>query len=455
MSLDHTFIDIPPYAQTAFEILESAGFEAWIVGGFIRDTLMGRSDNARDIDMATSATWRETKRAFVEAGFSAHETGTDHGTVTVVVDGHAIEITTYRIDGMYTDSRHPDTVSLASTIEDDLARRDFTVNALAYHPRRGLIDPYGGFSDIEDGILRTVGEPLHRFSEDSLRILRGCRFASQLGFDFDPVTFEAMCAAKSKTLSLSRERVSHEIDLFITGSHVHDALLRCIDVLAAVLPELVALKGFDQKSVFHCYDVLEHTAWVVHNTPAHPLVRWAALLHDIGKPAACYESDGARHFRGHPEISIIIGRGLLQRLGYSSKFTEQVLSLVKRHDDRIAATRKAVRGALRDLDGDTALFIALCQLKRADAMAKAPEYRMRAQTCESLLEILNEILAAEEPFTREGLAINGNDVIALGVAPGPEVACALDAALDAVIEEEVGNSLDELVAFVESWVSSR
>ncbi|WP_124061092.1 CCA tRNA nucleotidyltransferase [Gordonibacter sp. Marseille-P4307] len=455
MSLDRTFVDIPPYAQTAFEVLESAGFEAWIVGGFIRDTLMGRSDNVRDIDMATSATWRETKRAFIEAGFSVHETGTDHGTVTVVIERHALEVTTYRVDGMYTDSRHPDTVSFASTIEEDLARRDFTINALAYHPCKGLVDPYGGAADIEKRVLRTVGDPPQRFAEDALRILRGCRFASQLGFDFEPATFDAMRAAKSKTLALSRERVSHEIDLFITGSHVHDALLRCVDVLAPVLPELVALEGFDQKSVFHCYDVLEHTAWVVHNTPAHPLVRWAALLHDIGKPAACYESDGVRHFRGHPEISVIIGRGLLQRLGYSPKFIEQVLALVRRHDERIAATRKAVKTALRDLNGDTALFIALCQLKRADAMAKAPEYRMRVQTCDALLDILSEILAAEEPFTRSGLAINGNDVIALGVAPGPEVACALDAALDAVIEEEAENSLDDLVSFVEAWISSR
>ncbi|NPD31428.1 HD domain-containing protein [Eggerthellaceae bacterium zg-1084] len=451
--MSHHSLDIPAFAQAALDALEQDGHEAWLVGGFVRDSLMGRS--VSDIDMATSATWRDARAAFEGAGYATHETGVAHGTITVVIDGHAIEVTTFRIDGAYTDARHPESVDFTSSITDDLARRDFTVNALAYHPHRGLLDPYGGAEDIERRLIRAVGDPRKRLSEDALRILRGCRFSSQLGFSIEEQTFRAMLERKSAILSLSRERVAHEIDLLISGEHIRKALLDCIDVLTAAIPELVAAKGFDQKSPFHMYDVLEHTAYVMEEVPGEPLVRWAALLHDIGKPASCFEIDGVRHFRGHPEIGIIIGREVLGRLGYSHTFTRKVLELVRLHDEHIAPTRKGVRRALRELDGDTALFVALCELKRADALAKAPAYRERAETAAALLDMLGRILIDEEPFTRAGLAINGNDVIAAGVPAGPDVARALDAALDAVIDDEVPNSLPELVAFVESWQCSR
>ncbi len=247
-------------------------------------------------------------RGVPRAGWGTVETGVAHGTLTVVCEGEPLEITTYRTDGVYSDGRHPDSVAPASSIEEDLQRRDFTINALAYHPARGIIDPFGGLADMERGVLRCVGDPATRFSEDALRILRACRFASQLGVAIDPATFEAMIACKNLLRQVSGERVYRELERFVCGDYVHDALMACVDVLAFVLPELVAMKGCAQVTKYHIYDVLEHTAWVVQRTPPEPLQRWSALFHDMGKPAAAFfeETDEGpvEHFYGHAVVSV-------------------------------------------------------------------------------------------------------------------------------------------------------
>ena len=235
---------LPPVALTTLEVLEGGGFEAWCVGGFVRDALLGRS--VHDVDVATSARWQEAQRLFEAAGFATHETGVAHGTLTVVVGGEPVEVTTYRVDGAYRDGRHPDAVSFAHSIEEDLSRRDFTVNAMAFHPERGLLDPFGGQADLAAGVLRTVGDPHKRFSEDALRILRGCRFASQLGFALEDETGAAAVSQKSLLARVSAERILHELDGLLCGEHVHDALLGTADVLSFVLPELVAMRGFPQ-----------------------------------------------------------------------------------------------------------------------------------------------------------------------------------------------------------------
>lgn len=446
-------VEIPAHGHAALDALEKAGFEAWYVGGFVRDSLMGRSP--ADFDLASSALWSDAKHALERRGFIVRETGTAHGTITAVLGERALEVTTYRTDGAYSDARRPDSVSFVRTIEEDLARRDFTINALAYHPERGLIDPYGGRDDIEAGIIRTVGEAHRRFSEDALRMLRACRFVSTLGFSLEETTYQAMLEEKTRMVGLAAERVTAELHELLLGEHVHDALMGTVDVLAAVLPELTAMKDFDQKTPYHIYDVLEHTAWVVQHTRPEPLVRWAALFHDIGKPAAFFQKGDVGHFYGHARVSCLIARGVMTRLALSPTFQKNVLELVRVHDDPISPTSKEVKRALRRMNGNAELFRTLCDLKRADALSQAPHCHPRAELANELERMLDDVLAADEAFSIAKLAIDGNAVMAGGVAQGPDVGAALEAALDAVIEGAVPNERDALAAFVEEWAERR
>lgn len=439
-------LSLPDEARRALTILEDAGYEAWLVGGFVRDAVLGRTPG--DIDIATNAHWREVQHAFETAGYSTHETGVKHGTITVVVNKRALEITTYRADGVYRDARHPDEVHFVRTIEEDLARRDFTINALAYHPARGFVDPYDGAADIQTGILRTVGDAHKRFTEDALRILRGCRFAAQLGFSFEAQTYRAMLERKHLLSRISTERVTHELTALLLGAHIHDALMATVDVLSFVLPELTACKGFEQRTPYHIHDVLEHIAWVVQHTPAEPLQRWAALCHDLGKPAAFFcDEAGTGHFYGHPHISVELARGILKRFSFSSAFIADVLTLVKYHDDVIEPTPKSVKRALTRLGGDERLFAALCDLKRADALSQAPQCAYRVETADELERVLTRLKEEGAAFSVRDLAINGNDVLALGVPQGRAVGGVLRAALAAVIDEEVENTRDALLEF--------
>ena len=444
-------LPVPPQARRVIEVLEAAGFEAWCVGGFVRDSLLGRP--VSDIDIACSALWPQTEEACLAAGMRVHRTGEKHGTVTVVCDDAAFEVTTFRVDGAYSDARHPDEVRFVRSLEEDLARRDFTINAMAYHPLRGLADPFGGLEDARRGIIRTVGDPAQRFGEDALRILRACRFSSQLGFSLDGATYQAMLEGKRGLLRVSSERITAELQKLLLGDNVRDALLRTVDVLSAVLPELVAMKGFDQCTPYHCHDVLEHTARAVAGTPPYPLVRWAALFHDMGKPAAFFKEPGGRgHFYGHAKISVPLARGIMDRLTFSTAFRDRVLLLVERHDDVFDATPRAVKRALARMGGDVELFRALCDLKRGDASAQAPAYaEERMRRADDLLRVLDGILAEGEAFTLKHLAVNGRDAMDAGIAQGPSVGAALAAALDAVIDEQIPNDRETLLAFLDEW----
>ena len=445
-------IDLPTNALILIDLLEEAGHEAWVVGGFVRDALLGRTGN--DVDIACSAPWQVTREVCESAGLSTHETGVAHGTLTVVIDDAAIEVTTYRRDGSYRDGRHPDFVTFVSSIDEDLARRDFTINAIAYHPKRGFLDPHGGLADIEAGIISTVGDPRKRFEEDALRILRGCRFASQLGFSLEEKTLAAMRSCKSRLRSVSIERITHEVDELLLGGHVHDALMQTVDVLAFVLPELVAMKGFDQRTPYHIYDVLEHTAWAVQHTPPYRLARWAALIHDMGKPAASFEDGDVRHFYGHAHVSVELGRALMSRLLLAPAFRDRVLALVLRHDDLIEPNPRAVKRMLVKLGGDVELFRALCDLKRADALSQAPHCAHRAAHADELKAILDKIIEADEAFSLKQLAINGRDIMALGVKPGPRVGKALESTLAAVIEGQIPNEREALLAFAKTTLGT-
>lgn len=442
---------VTPQARRVLEVLEAAGYEAWCVGGFVRDSILGRP--VSDIDIACNALWRQTEEACLAAGMRVHRTGEKHGTVTVVCDDAAFEVTTFRVDGTYSDSRHPDEVRFVRSLEEDLARRDFTINAMAYHPQRGLADPFGGMEDARRGIIKTVGDPTRRFGEDALRVLRACRFCSQLGFSFDPDTYQAMLEGKSGLSRVSSERITAELQKLLLGEHASDAILGTVDVLSSVLPELVAMKGFDQCTPYHSYDVLEHTARAVAETPPYPLVRWAALLHDMGKPGAFFkERSGRGHFYGHAKISVALARGIMDRLTFSPAFRDRVLLLVERHDDVFDATPKAVKRALARMGGDVELFRALCDLKRGDASAQAPGYaEERMRMADDLLRVLDGILAADEAFTLKSLAVNGRDAMDAGIAQGPDIGAALAAALDAVIDERISNDREALLAFLGKW----
>lgn len=440
-------IDVPAWARSVLDALEHAGFEAWCVGGFVRDALLGRE--AYDVDVATSAAWTDVRDVFRGLGAAVIETGTKHGTVTVRSHGRNVEVTTYRADGAYEDGRHPSSVSFVRSIREDLARRDFTMNALAYHPDRGLLDPFGGVRDARAGVVRAVGDPEQRFREDALRMLRAIRFVSQLGFRVDARTEDALFSQASGLRALSAERVSHELDGILCGVRAHDALVRYVDVLGEVLPELLPLKGFEQHNPYHVHDVLEHTAWAVQRTRPDLRVRWAALLHDLGKPS-CFTRgvDGRGHFYGHPARSVEIARGVLGRLRRSSRFSADVLALVELHDVDVAATPRAVKRALRRLDGREDLLRDLCELKRGDARAQSELAAGKERQADAVERVLDAVIAAGEAFSAKDLAVDGRDVLDAGVPAGPAVGRVLDAALDAVIDGTVPNERSALLAFV-------
>ena len=447
MILDKNALILPPYVLSALTLLEKAGFEAWCVGGFVRDSLMGRA--VADVDIASSAPWEKAQAVFEAAGFKTIETGIKHGTLTVVMAPELLEVTTYRSDGTYSDRRHPDSVSFVTSIEEDLARRDFTINAMAYHPDRGFLDPYGGRDDIASKTVRAVGEPQARFAEDALRILRAVRFSSQLGFAVEKATFEAMLAHKALLDYVAKERVFHELNAFVCGQAVDDALMRCIDVIGQVVPEALPMKGFDQKTPYHIFDVLEHTALCMANTTPSPLVRWAAFFHDIGKPAAFFTDEaGIGHFFGHGKIGAEAARKAMSRLRFPSALARDVSLLVEHHDAVFEATPRSVKRMLQKLGGKPDLFYALTDLKRGDAAAQAPQCHYRIGLADEADKALGAILEAQEAFSLRDLAIKGDDVIALGVPPGPSVGTLLKKALAAVIDEKVANEKAALKTYL-------
>lgn len=438
-------IAVPAFGMDVFRTLDAAGFDAWFVGGYVRDAIMGRV--AHDVDIATNARWEQVREVCAAAGFATHETGTKHGTITVVPDGaHAIEVTTFRTDGIYLDGRHPESVEFVSSIEEDLVRRDFTMNALAYQPGFGVLDPTGGLEDIECGIIRVVGDPTKRFKEDALRILRACRFASQLGFAIEPETLQAMYQLKHLMGFVSQERKTHELDELLMGDHPHDAIMATADVLTYVLPELAAMKGLDQLTKYHCYDVLEHTAWAVQFAAKSRLVRWAALCHDMGKPAAMIVMpEGVGHFYGHAAVSADLARGVARRMLMSNRFVDDLALIISLHSEKMTATRKSVRRHLAKLNGDVDLFRAYVQLKRADAAAHAPEYTDGAQTMDAVLRVLDEVLAEDDAFNVRMLAVNGRDLMEAGIPAGPQLGALLSWLLDEVIEEQLQNERSALM----------
>lgn len=435
-------------ANHALLRLEEAGFEAWLVGGCVRDRLMGKTPH--DYDITTSA-----KPDEVMAVFHNHrvlETGLKHGTVTLLCDHVPLEITTYRAESSYSDHRHPDKVSFTGSLREDLARRDFTMNAIAMDARGNVCDPFHGARDIAEGFIRCVGDPERRFEEDSLRILRALRFASRLGFSVEENTKKAMEHCAGHLSYVSPERIFTEITKLLCGSFVRPVLMEYIKTIGAAVPELLPMEGFDQRNYHHIYDVLEHTARVVEKVPPQTHLRLAALFHDAGKPR-CFTLDaaGVGHFYGHAEISREIAEGVLVRLRCDNATRAAVDQLIRYHDSPIECTERAVRKALRRLTPEG--FRDLIALKRADNLAQSPAYQERQRECDRLEAMAEEILSQSRCFCLRDLAVNGNDLMALGFRAGPQMGQLLEWLLEEVVAERLPNEQEVLLKEAEKQMT--
>ena len=399
-------MQLPEHAAHAIRRLERAGFEAGAVGGCVRDSLRGVEPH--DWDLCTSASPAQMQAVFADARVLT--TGLRHGTLTVLTDGGPLEITTYR--------------------------------AMAWHPERGLCDPFGGQTDLKNGVLRAVGDADTRFQEDALRILRGLRFASKLGFAIEPETAAAMRRQVHRLDCIAAERIREELTGLLCGRYVQRTLMAYADLITSALPELAPMQGCQQQNPHHLYDVWEHTVRAVGQVPAEPVLRWAMLLHDSGKPACkTVDEQGIGHFRGHPRASLALSRKLLPRLRFSSADTERILLLVERHDTPLGDNEKLVRRSLSRIG--EARFRDLLAIKKGDAVGQGTSRDYVAQLFETEA-LLNRVLAQEQCFSLRQLAVNGADLQALGLRGRP-VGEMLHALLDAVIDGQTDNRRDTLL----------
>ncbi|MBQ2862228.1 MAG: HD domain-containing protein [Oscillospiraceae bacterium] len=423
-------------------MLEKSGYEAYAVGGCVRDSLLGEIPT--DYDVTTSAFPEETKSVFKNE--HVIETGIKHGTVTVLINNYPIEITTFRIDKNYSDNRHPDSVEFTRSLKEDLSRRDFTVNALAYSEKTGLVDMFGGLSDIEHKIIRCVGSPDARFEEDALRIMRGLRFASCLGFDLEEKTAASIYKNRELLKNVSAERLFSELKKLICGKDAAKILVEHAEALSVLIPELLPLKGFEQHHFRHDKDVLGHTVAVLQNVPPVSALRLAALLHDIAKPLCqSFDENGTAHYFGHAPLSAQIAEEILLRLKSDNETKNAVCLLIRHHGDRFPAEPKAIKRMLSKIGPKN--FDDLITLMRADDLGKRPEYYPGEEFFQNYKNIAAKIIADEECFSLKNLALNGRDLISAGFAPGPEMGRILSALLEAVLEEDLPNQKEKLLDY--------
>ena len=431
---------LPEYIQNCIDLLENAGFAAYAVGGCVRDACLGLQPH--DYDLCTSALPAQTEEVFRDCRLVL--AGEKHGTVTVLTKGGPVEITTFRTEGGYRDNRHPDWVKFVPDIQGDLARRDFTINAMAYSPRRGFADPFGGREDLNNHILRAVGDPEARFAEDSLRILRGVRFAARFGLIPEEKTMDAMLAQAGLMENLARERVFEELCKLLLAVKWSD-ITRFAPILAAVIPELAPMIGFDQHSPHHAYDLITHTAHVVEGVPPTLPLRWAALLHDTGKVTTfTRDATGRGHFYGHAKESTAIADGILRRLKAPTALREEVVTLIGRHMTRLQPDRKFLRRQVSKFG--FALVETELSLQEADMGSKGTGEDDGSSLFAEVRGILGELKAEDACLNLKDLAVNGNDLMALGFH-GKEIGSCLNFLLEQVIEEQLPNEKTALLAF--------
>ena len=421
---------LPAHIKTCIDRLEDAGFSAYCVGGCVRDHLSGRAPH--DYDICTAATPEQLRSLF--ADYPLVLSGEKHGTVSVVMEHELVEITTFRTEGDYADNRHPGWVHFETNIEADLSRRDFTVNAMAWSPTRGLADPFGGQQDLQDRILRCVGDPAARFTEDSLRILRGVRFAVRFGLQPDAATEKAMVQLRHLMDGLARERVMTELMGLLPHVTAAD-VLRFAPILEQVLPELTPCIGFLQHNPHHIYDVFTHTAHAVEAIAPDPALRLAALLHDIGKPATfTLDESGCGHFYGHAEVSADMANGVLLRLRASNELRTRVTDLIRRHMTPLTDDKRLIHRRLRQY-GQQGVEDLLA-LQKADRIATGTYGDL--SDCDRIEAILRELLAENACFSLKDLAVSGRDLMALGYS-GRDIGLQLNALLEQVVDGKLPN----------------
>lgn len=442
-------IDLPKEVEDILRILNDNGYEAYIVGGCVRDKILGRTPH--DWDICTSSSPEEVIKVF--EGFRVIETGLKHGTVTVMLNNEPFEITTYRIDGKYSDNRRPDSVDYTLNLEDDLSRRDFTINAMAYNSENGLIDPFHGLYDIENKSIRCVGTPTFRFQEDALRILRAMRFSIQLNFKISNSTFEAMIANKNLLTNVSNERINTE---FMKMLESHKPILEhfqgCRDIISEFIPEFISCFDFNQNNPYHMYDVYVHILHSVDNYTGDDMkVKLALLFHDIGKPSCYSEDHNGGHFIGHGIVSSDMANEILRRLKFDNDTIKSVIDLVLYHDSTIEPNYKTVKRWLNKI-GELQ-FRRLLEVRTADMKAHSNiniENRLEKQ--KQLHELLESIISEEQCFSMKDLKVNGRDLIKLGYKEGRQVGAALQVLLDCVIANEIENDKEKLLELAKRWV---
>ena len=433
-------MDMPKNVDTAINLLQSAGFEAYAVGGCVRDSLLGKTPN--DWDITTSAKPENMKSVF--ADFHCIDTGIKHGTVTVVIDGEPLEITTFRLDGEYEDNRHPKSVTFTSNLGADLGRRDFTVNAMAYSKMTGTIDLFGGQNDLKNKIIRCVGDPDRRFNEDALRILRALRFASALDFEIEEKTAQSLLKNRALLGNISEERIAKELLKLVCGKGAKRILTDFAPVLFEILPELQPMYKNSHDNPHHCYDIYEHTLIAVESIDPEPTLRFAMLLHDCGKPAVKkFDENGVAHFYGHQRISAEISAQILARLKVSNKFRDEILFLVSDHDrwELYENTEKMPRYLSKfGLDG----VLKLLKVMRADVLAQSPEYRYRLDQIADAEKTAKDLAAQKPCLSLSELQINGRTLMDIGIPQGRKLGAVLAQMLDEVIDGVTKNTQEAL-----------
>ena len=437
-----------PESKTAIEILKSKGFEAFLIGGSVRDFVMGLPIG--DIDITTNATPDEVKQVF--ADFRVIETGIKHGTVTVLINDEPLEITTYRSEGTYSDNRHPDSVTFSKSLADDVVRRDFTMNGIAYDFDNGFCDLVGGLPDIKNKTIRCIGDAETRFREDALRILRAMRFSSVLGFEIETETKNAIHKCKDLLKNISAERIREEFTKLICGKNAYTVLQEFSDVVTVFIPEISDCVGFEQKNRHHCFDVYTHTLKAVEKSSQNYIIRLALFFHDIGKPSvAHFDEKGEQHFYSHPKKSAEMTETIMTRLRFDNDTKNKVVTLVRMHDSPIMVNdmtkpdRKRLKKIMSQIGAD--LIFDLIEIKYCDNSAQNPEYFRGEDFYKQTCEIVNEIINEKECFSIKHLAVDGNDLISLGYK-GKKIGEALEKCLTAVIDGKVENEKSELIKYI-------
>lgn len=451
-------IPIPEPVDWIIRKLDEAGFEAYAVGGCVRDTILGRTPG--DWDITTSALPEQVKSIFRRT----IDTGIEHGTVTVMIRHEGFEVTTYRVDGDYQDGRHPTSVTFTPSLIEDLKRRDFTINAMAYRPGKGVVDCFDGLSDLENKIIRCVGDPEERFNEDALRMMRAVRFSAQLGFTIEEKTKAAIKKLAGNLRLISQERIQAELLKLITSPHPdHIRMAYETGITAVVLPEFDRMMVVSQHNPFHALSVGEHTIQSLHHVEADPLLRLTMLFHDMGKPDCLrIDADGTTHFKQHAVVGAEITQAALRRLKFDNHTIENVTALVRWHDsmrdcviidqDKTVSpqpNKRAIRRLASRIGRDR--FPWLMKVNLADNLAKTELAQSLILPClEVIGEAYEEIIAAEDCLTLKELAIGGRDLMAIGIPPGKEIGRILGACLEWVLDEPARNERETLLDYAKS-----